>query len=215
LKNNDENQIVWGIMTRFILFSLVISIFMQETEASVNNELHRCLAEVYGLEEAPCAMILETLSDACNDQQKHALIDAFISQSKKIVPVSAMQQTSIELNVLDALAAAPLSHRILFENERFRILEDRVAPGETVPLHTHDWDFIMIILQGSRFSVQKAGEPIVEEEWGSLVEFYRGEPVPYSFTNIGEKEFKAIAFEIKPLEKSEQLSCSLKTSTIN
>jgi len=173
---------------------------MQETEASVKNELHQCLIEIYGLEEAPCAVILEILSDPCNDPKKHSLIAAFISQSKKIVPVSAIQQTSIALNALDALAAAPLSHRILFENERFRILEDRVAPGETVPFHTHDWDCIMIILQGSRFYVQKAAEPVVEEEWGSLVEFYRGESMPYSFTNIGEKEFKAIAFEIKPLE---------------
>ncbi len=196
-------------MTRFILFLLVISIFMQETEASMKNELHQCLVEIYGLEEAPCAMILEKLSDPCNDPKKHSLIDAFISQSKKTVPVSAIQQISIALNTLDALAAAPLSHRILFENERFRILEDHVAPGETVPLHTHDWDCIMIIMQGSRFYVQKAAGPVVEEEWDSLVEFYRGGPVPYSFTNIGEKEFKAIAFEIKPLESSEHISSSL------
>lgn len=200
-------------MTRFILFLLVISIFM-ETEASMKNELHQCLVEIYGLEEAPCAMILETLSDPCNDPKKRSLIDAFISQSKKIVPVSAIQQTSIALNALDALAAAPLSHHILFENERFRILEDRVAPGETVPLHTHDWDCIMIILQGSRFYVQKAAGPVVEEEWGSLVEFYRGGPVPYSFTNIGENEFKAIAFEIKPLESSERISSSLENAAI-
>jgi hypothetical protein len=32
---------------------------------------------------------------------------------------------------LDAVEAAPASHRILFENDAVRVLETRIAPGET------------------------------------------------------------------------------------
>ena len=40
---------------------------------------------------------------------------------------------------LDALTAAPESHRLLFENDAVRVLETRIAPGETTLLHTHRW----------------------------------------------------------------------------
>ena len=40
---------------------------------------------------------------------------------------------------LDALVAAPKHHRLLFENDRVRVLDTRIAPGDTVPLHTHRW----------------------------------------------------------------------------
>lgn len=40
---------------------------------------------------------------------------------------------------LDALRAAPPHHRLVFENDRVRVLDTRVAPGETVPVHTHRW----------------------------------------------------------------------------
>ena len=40
---------------------------------------------------------------------------------------------------LDALAAAPESHRLLFENGAVRVLETRIASGQTTQVHTHRW----------------------------------------------------------------------------
>jgi putative transposase len=40
---------------------------------------------------------------------------------------------------LDALAAAPESHRLLFENDAVRVLETRIAPGQATQVHTHRW----------------------------------------------------------------------------
>src|SRR5262245_11823712 len=37
---------------------------------------------------------------------------------------------------LDAVLAAPSSHRVLFENEHTRVLEVTIAPGEREPEHT-------------------------------------------------------------------------------
>jgi quercetin dioxygenase-like cupin family protein len=40
---------------------------------------------------------------------------------------------------LDAVLAAPRHHRVVFENDRVRVLDTRIAPGDTVPIHTHRW----------------------------------------------------------------------------
>jgi hypothetical protein len=44
---------------------------------------------------------------------------------------------------LDALVAAPAFHRVLFENERVRVLEVTVPPHTREPLHTHRWPSVM------------------------------------------------------------------------
>ena len=40
---------------------------------------------------------------------------------------------------LDALAAAPENHTLLFENDAVRVLDTLVRPSQVVPLHTHQW----------------------------------------------------------------------------
>ncbi len=44
---------------------------------------------------------------------------------------------------LDALVAAPRFHRVLFENDRVRVLEVTVPPHVREPLHTHRWPSVM------------------------------------------------------------------------
>ncbi len=43
----------------------------------------------------------------------------------------------------DAVAAAPKSHRILFEDDKVRVLRVEVMPGATEPVHDHRWPSIM------------------------------------------------------------------------
>jgi quercetin dioxygenase-like cupin family protein len=38
---------------------------------------------------------------------------------------------------LDGPLAAPDHHRVIYEDERVRVMELTVAPGERVPVHTH------------------------------------------------------------------------------
>ena len=40
---------------------------------------------------------------------------------------------------LDALIAAPKQHRLLLENDRVRVLDTEIAPGDRTPVHTHRW----------------------------------------------------------------------------
>src|ERR1700692_4580669 len=52
---------------------------------------------------------------------------------------------------LDALAAAPDHHRLLLENDRVRVLEVRIAPGELVPVHTHRWPSVVFTVSAADF----------------------------------------------------------------
>jgi|SRR6516225_139090 hypothetical protein len=48
-------------------------------------------------------------------------------------------------DTLDALIVAPEHHRLVYENERVRLLEVRIGPGEVVPLHTHRWSSVLYL----------------------------------------------------------------------
>lgn len=46
---------------------------------------------------------------------------------------------------MDAVLAAPESHKILFDNEEVRVLEVIIPPGEREPEHTHRMPSVMIV----------------------------------------------------------------------
>ena len=47
----------------------------------------------------------------------------------------------------EAVTAAPNSHRVLFEDDRIRVLRVEVAPGATEPIHDHRWPSVMYFEQ--------------------------------------------------------------------
>jgi hypothetical protein len=52
---------------------------------------------------------------------------------------------------LDALVAASAFHRLLLENDDVRVLDTRIGPGETVPVHTHRWPSVLYVLASAHF----------------------------------------------------------------
>lgn len=52
---------------------------------------------------------------------------------------------------LDGVLADPAHHRILFDNDRIRVVETIVRVGETTPLHTHVLPTVLYALSGSHF----------------------------------------------------------------
>jgi mannose-6-phosphate isomerase-like protein (cupin superfamily) len=103
---------------------------------------------------------------------------------------------------LDALIAAPQNHTLLFENDLVRVLETRIQPGQTVPLHTHQWPCSLYILSWSQFVRRDAGRRVTAEgrtgeeiPAGSVV--WSPPLPPHTFENVGTVEFRAISVEIK------------------
>lgn len=48
---------------------------------------------------------------------------------------------------LDAVVAAPKHHKVLFENERVRVLEVTLEPNDEEPIHHHRWPSVFVFDQ--------------------------------------------------------------------
>lgn len=48
---------------------------------------------------------------------------------------------------LDAVAAAPAHHRVLFENDNLRVLEVTLNPQDEEPVHHHRWPSVFVLDQ--------------------------------------------------------------------
>ena len=48
---------------------------------------------------------------------------------------------------LDAVAAAPKHHKVLFENDKLRVLEVTLEPHDEEPVHHHRWPSIFVLDQ--------------------------------------------------------------------
>ena len=58
---------------------------------------------------------------------------------------------------MDALLAAPASHRVLLENDQVRVLEVVIEPGAREPEHTHRAASVMIVDEPARIRYYQAG----------------------------------------------------------
>ncbi|MES2137093.1 MAG: hypothetical protein V4502_08545 [Pseudomonadota bacterium] len=105
-------------------------------------------------------------------------------------------------NPLDAMTAAPANHGILFENDKVRILDTRVGPGEQTPVHAHEWPAALYVISWSNFIRRDAnGAVLADSRDKSAVPAGAGlwiEPLPpHSVENIGSTDLHIIAVEVK------------------
>lgn len=104
---------------------------------------------------------------------------------------------------LDAMVAAPDHHDVLLENERVRVLDTRLGPGERTPVHTHCWPAVLYVLGWSDFvrhdpdgnvildSRAKGLQPAI----GSVL--WSAPLQPHFVENVGDSDLHIIAVELK------------------
>lgn len=160
--------------------------------SGIETDLERCLKDCYGLSDSEVGIVNERLSRCIDTPEDIKIIENFILISQTL-PQTPPTQTADD----DALVAAPETHQLLVENDHVRILWTFTRPGEFVPMHSHTLPQVMIILQSSSFlcTLQDGSQEIYKEPKG--VYFYE----PYfseAYQNIGEEEWQAMLFEIKP-----------------
>jgi hypothetical protein len=103
---------------------------------------------------------------------------------------------------MDALVAAPASHRVLMENERVRVLEVVIEPGTREPEHTHQAPSVMIIDEPARIryyagdALQFESKARSETQPGTRLRWMEPEG-PHSVENIDEHRYHAIRVELK------------------
>ena len=104
---------------------------------------------------------------------------------------------------LDALVAAPDHHRLMLENDRVRVLDTRIAPGDRTPVHTHRWPCAMYVLSWSDFvRYDDKGGVLLDSRtidalktppevlWGAALP-------PHSLENVGNTDVHVISVELK------------------
>lgn len=108
-----------------------------------------------------------------------------------------------DMEALDAMVAAPDHHEILLENERVRVLDTRLAPGERTPIHAHSWPAALYVMSWSDFLRRDAdGNVIVDSRsWDrqpALGEALWLPPLPPHYVeNVGTADLRLIAVELK------------------
>jgi quercetin dioxygenase-like cupin family protein len=112
--------------------------------------------------------------------------------------------TDIEwLESLDAMAAAPDHHVLLLENDRVRVLDSVVKPGESTPVHTHRWPAVLYIIGTSDFvRKDEAGNVIFDSrnaggEMRPGTAVWSGPLEPHFVTNVGDSEIRVVSVELK------------------
>jgi 5-deoxy-D-glucuronate isomerase len=92
---------------------------------------------------------------------------------------------------------------VIFENDRVRIWDMRLEPGESSDVHRHDLDYILVLLSGDRI----AAEPESDTE-GPVTERIEAEVVPgatvyltrggvETAVNTGAQPYREIIIELK------------------
>ena len=104
---------------------------------------------------------------------------------------------------LDGPSAAPDHHKIVFENERVRVLDFRLPAGETVPLHTHRWASVSYVIKPGDFlsydsegNVRLDSRDVGAQSEGSIF-FQPAFPPLHTVVNIGDGEIRGLTVELK------------------
>ena len=116
-----------------------------------------------------------------------------------------------ELAAYDAIAAAPDHHRVVFENEKVRVLEVTIKPGDKEPFHFHP-PSVMTVITGAKLRIAEATLNDGKLVTGKTIEVGKDnfQPPPLwnpqglrSVENIGSVTYHAYQIELKSEKKAD------------
>ncbi len=110
---------------------------------------------------------------------------------------------------LDAVVAAPKHHKVLFENDRLRVLDVTLEPNDEEPVHHHRWPSVFVFdrIEGPVYDFSPDGKQLPPdrdvikalEAWngqGCLVVHMAPQP-PGRVLNSSTKTLHGIRIEMK------------------
>jgi quercetin dioxygenase-like cupin family protein len=90
---------------------------------------------------------------------------------------------------------APNVYRVLFDNERVRVLDVRMKPGESSSMHSHPAYVVYGLGAGKVRFTSPSGES-AEIEWKEGDVMWR-DPEEHSVDNVGTTDARALLIELK------------------
>ena len=95
----------------------------------------------------------------------------------------------------DAAKVAPHAYKVVFENERARILEVRMKPGEHTDMHSHP-DYVVYLLGEGKVRFKSPSGETADLDLPADAVMWR-EAEEHATENIGATEVHALFFEPK------------------
>jgi uncharacterized cupin superfamily protein len=93
-----------------------------------------------------------------------------------------------------------LGERLLIENERVRVWEDRVEPGATQRTHTHERPYLAIVIEGTTAETVDPDGSVLrtfEVRSGEAIYFDdSGLPVTHALRNTSENDVRVVIIEL-------------------
>ena len=104
---------------------------------------------------------------------------------------------------LDAVAAAPNNHKVVIENDRVRVLDVTVAPGEMENLHAHCRSSVMYLMYEGVYKdygangelLAEAREPAPAEQFPMTL--WLDPQAPHRVHNLDPKPVRLLRVELK------------------
>jgi quercetin dioxygenase-like cupin family protein len=93
------------------------------------------------------------------------------------------------------LAKVSSDAKVLFENDRVRVLDVRHQPGGKEPMHSHPAYLSYAVTTATAKTTFPDGKTVVKDRKAG--EVYWGEPVTHSVENVGTTEFHMVVIELK------------------
>ena len=104
---------------------------------------------------------------------------------------------------LDAPTAAPKNHRVVFENERVRVLDVVVDVGGREPLHAHCWPSVLYVTFRGKLREWGADGKVIREVTETppatafpLTQWLDASP-PHSIENLDSQPIHLLRIELK------------------
>jgi quercetin dioxygenase-like cupin family protein len=102
----------------------------------------------------------------------------------------------------DSAKVAPKNVKVILENNRVRVLEVRIKPGEKVPMHSHPAHVTYTLSDVKGKYILPDGETTVGEAKPNAV--FWSEAVTHASENLGTSEIHAVVVELKEPPKKKR-----------
>ena len=108
-----------------------------------------------------------------------------------------------ELKTFEPIIAAGEYHSVVLENDRVRVLQVEIMPGETVPFHQHGMPSVFVTLEPASLLIRdmsgKAIRVVERSSFSDLphVEWRETPPAPRSVENVDTVSMRALRIELK------------------
>ena len=95
----------------------------------------------------------------------------------------------------DPVKVAPAMHKALLDNDKVRVLDTTIKPGEQIPMHSHPDNVIYVVKGGKVRFVDLKGTPTDREMKDNECVFRPAES--HAVQNTGSSDIKVLTIELK------------------